>query len=75
MLAALEGEMTRSEIMGVLGLRNTKHFRMHYQQAAVAAQLIEMTVPEKPNSRLQKYKLTALGRQWRTGQMDHQNKP
>ena len=64
MLAVLNGEMTRADIMAVLGLRDTKHFRIHYQQAAVAEQVIEMTIPEKPNSRLQKYKLTAVGRRW-----------
>jgi ATP-dependent DNA helicase RecG len=44
-------------------LSDQKHFREHYQQAAVAAGLIEMTIPEKPQSRLQKYRLTKKGRE------------
>jgi ATP-dependent DNA helicase RecG len=62
MLRVLEQEMNRVEIMKALGLKDEKHFREHYQQAAIAAGLIEMTIPEKPNSRLQKYRLTAKGR-------------
>ena len=64
MLGLLEGEMTRKEIMSALGLRDEKHFRQSYQQIASALGLIEMTVPDKPNSRLQKYRLTAKGRDW-----------
>jgi ATP-dependent DNA helicase RecG len=50
--------------MANLGLRDEKHFREHYQQAGIAAGLIEMTLPAKPNSRLQKYRLTAKGGDW-----------
>ena len=70
MLQLLDGEMSRAELMIALGLKDEKHFRIHYQQAALATGVLEMTVPDKPNSRLQKYKLTALGRQWLT----HRNK-
>jgi predicted HTH transcriptional regulator len=62
LLAVLTGEMSREEIMAALGLRDEKHFRQHYQQAAVAAGLIEMTRPQTPRSRLQKYRLTDKGR-------------
>jgi ATP-dependent DNA helicase RecG len=48
--------------MAQLGLRDEKHFREHYQQAAMANGLIERTLPDKPNSRLQKYRLTEKGR-------------
>ena len=56
-------EMGRSELMVVLGLKDEKHFREYYQQAAIQQGLIEMTVPDKPKSRLQKYRLTELGKQ------------
>jgi hypothetical protein len=62
LLAVLKGEMGRAEIMSALDLRDQKHFRQIYQQAALALGLIEMTVPDKPNSRLQKYRLSAAGR-------------
>ncbi len=64
MLGMFEGEMNRQQIMAKLGLRDEKHFREHYQQAAIASGAIEMTVPEKPNSRHQKYRLTEAGKQW-----------
>ncbi len=37
-------------------------FRENYRQPAVAAGLIELTIPDKPNSRLQKHRLTEKGR-------------
>ncbi|NQT91405.1 MAG: hypothetical protein HQ559_01490 [Lentisphaerae bacterium] len=54
--------MTRTEIMVVLGLKDEKHFREKYQQAGVATGVIEMTVPDKPRSSRQKYRLTDKGR-------------
>ncbi len=63
MLAAINGEMSRAEIQRTLALKDEKHFRENYQQIAVALGLIEMTIPDKPRSRLQKYRLTAKGRE------------
>ncbi len=62
LLQAMEGEMSRREIMQKLGLSDEKHFREQYQQRAVKAGVIELTIPEKPTSRMQKYRLTGLGR-------------
>ena len=62
MLSVLAGEMGRAEIMALLGLKDEKHFREHYQQAAIISGVIEMTIPDKPKSRSQKYRLTALGK-------------
>ena len=59
---ALDGAMSRAAIMAALGLRDEKHFRTQYQQAAVALGLVEMTIPDKPNSRLQRYRLTDAGK-------------
>ncbi len=61
LLAVMAGEMKRAEIQQAMGLKDEKHFRTTYLQPALQAGLIEMTVPDKPNSRLQRYRLTARG--------------
>jgi hypothetical protein len=53
--------MSRAELMEALTLKDEKHFRERYQQVAVSMGFIEMTVPDKPKSRLQRYRLTAAG--------------
>lgn len=60
-LKVLNGEMRRGEIMASLGLKDEKHFREHYQQAGISLGVIEMTIPDKPNSSKQRYRLTELG--------------
>jgi len=44
------------------GLSHRPTFRQNYLHPALAAGLIERTLPDAPNSRLQKYRLTAMGR-------------
>lgn len=60
-LLAISGEMGNAEIRKHFGLRDRTHIREHYVDPALAGGLIDMTIPDKPNSRLQKYKLTAKG--------------
>ena len=55
--------MSRLELMDVLGLSDRKHFAETYLQPGLEAGLIEMTLPESPRSRTQKYRLTVPGRQ------------
>ncbi|MDR2137040.1 MAG: Fic family protein [Synergistaceae bacterium] len=45
------------EIMARLGLKHRQSFARLYIQPALGLGLIEMTVPDKPKSRLQKYRL------------------
>lgn len=61
LLAVLKGEMSREALQTALGLVDRKSFRARYLKPALANGLIEMTIPAKPNSRLQKYRLTREG--------------
>jgi Fic family protein len=62
LLEVIVGDMSREEIQSALGLQDRKSFRARYLTPALAEGLIEMTIPDKPNSRLQKYRLTDAGR-------------
>ena len=64
LLSVMHGEMTRMELQHFLDLRDRKSFRERYLLPALNEGLIEMTIANKPNSRLQKYRLTAKGRHW-----------
>ena len=59
LLTALgDEELPASEIMGRLGLKHRPTFLYSYLHPALELGLIERTVPDKPNSRLQKYRKT-----------------
>lgn len=60
---ATSGEMGNEEIRECLGLKDRAHLREHYIIPALKEGLIEYTIHDKPNSRLQKYRLTAKGRE------------
>ncbi len=62
-LSVLVGEMTRQQLKEALGLKDDEHFRKAYLLPALDAGLIEMTIPDKPRSSKQKYRLTDKGRQ------------
>lgn len=51
-----------SEHKNQLGLKDRKSFRERYLLPALAQELIEMTLPEKPNSPAQQYRLTEAGK-------------
>ncbi len=56
-LIALDGKsLSASEIMIKLKLNHRPSFRQSYLKPALELKLIEMTIPEKPNSSLQKYR-------------------
>lgn len=64
LLQVMKDEMSREALQDVLHLQDRKSFRERYLRPALTDELIEMTIPDKPNSRLQRYRLTDKGRQW-----------
>ena len=61
LLAVLILDMSRTQIQAKLQLKNRSHLFRAYLRPALKAQLIEMTLPDKPNSRFQRYRRTAKG--------------
>ena len=61
LLAALDGEMSRPEMQAALRLKHRRHFMTVYLQPALRAELIEMTLPDKPKSKRQRYRRTPAG--------------
>ena len=51
-----------SEIQELLGLRHRETFADNYLRPLLECGWLERTIPDKPNSRLQKYRLTEKGR-------------
>ncbi|MEW6666032.1 MAG: Fic family protein [Thermodesulfobacteriota bacterium] len=63
LLMALAGEMTRQTIQSALALKDDEHFRKAYLLPALEAGFIEMTIPDKPRSPKQRYRITRLGQE------------
>ena len=61
LLQAISGEMTRRSLQAKLGLKDPAHFRKTYLNPAIQAGFIEAALPDKPHSRLQRYRLTPVG--------------
>ena len=61
-LAFCETSRTKKDILAHIGLRPVYLNYTRHIRPLVNFGLLGMTIPEKPNSRLQKYKLTAKGR-------------
>lgn len=57
------GALSNAEIRHAFGLKDRRRLRETYIDPAMKENLVEYTIPESPNSRLQKYRLTAKGKQ------------
>ena len=62
LLEGIQGEMSRGDLMAALKLKDRMHFINEYLAPALNAALIEMTIPDKPRSSKQKYRLTQKGK-------------
>ena len=64
LLQVLTGEMTRQSLQEALGLKHRDHFNEIYLTPALETGLIEMTIPDKPRSSKQRYRLTPAGSEY-----------
>lgn len=62
LLPFIKGEMSRREIQKLLDIKDSGHLRENYLYPALNGGYIEMTIPKKPTSRNQKYRLTDKGK-------------
>lgn len=61
LIKAFTGEHTRQYLQDKLNLANRDNFRKNHLQSALDNGLIELTIPDKPKSSKQKYRLTEKG--------------
>ena len=61
LIGAAQREASRAELQAALKLRDRRSFINAYLKPALEAGLIEMTLPDKPTSRNQRYRRTSAG--------------
>ena len=61
LLTVMVGDHSRSELQALMQLKHRDSFVALYLAPALAAGWVEMTIPDKPKSRLQRYRLTVAG--------------
>jgi hypothetical protein len=64
LLALKDGEKSPADLRSVLEIKHRPTFRENYLHPALNAGLVEMTLPKKPSSPNQKYRLTAKGEEF-----------
>lgn len=58
---AAAGDASRTQLQAAAGIRDREHFRQEYLKPLLDSGLLEMTIPDKPRSSKQRYRLTATG--------------
>lgn len=66
LLRVVESKSSRRYLQQALNLKDSEHLRKAYLLPALTAGMIEMTVPDKPTSSKQRYRLRSQGRRLRT---------
>ncbi len=63
-LLAATRPRTRGELQDAAELKDREHFRNGYLEPLIEAGPLEMTLPDKPTSSLQRYPITAAGEKY-----------
>jgi ATP-dependent DNA helicase RecG len=61
--AASTGEQTREELQSAAGVKDREHFRKQYLKPLLTSGLLEATIPDKPRSSKQRYRITRRGQE------------
>jgi ATP-dependent DNA helicase RecG len=61
LIKVLDGEMSRTELRDILGLKHKGNFRDNYLEPALEQGYIQMKHPDSPNHPKQRYLLTKKG--------------
>lgn len=64
-IRVLDGMMSRAEIQQALSIKDNEYFRKAFILPALEANLIAMTLPDKPTSKNQQYFLTDKGKEFK----------
>jgi predicted HTH transcriptional regulator len=65
--SAVDEARSRGELQLAAGMADREHFRKTYVEPLVSAGWLERTIPDKPTSSRQKYRITDKGRVWLAG--------
>ena len=62
LILIMENAQSREELMQLLNLSHREYFRAEFLQKSIELELVELTIPDKPKSSKQKYRLTEKGK-------------